>query len=305
MRRAFTLVEVLVAIFVISILIALLLPAVQSARRAAKRIQCGNNLRQLGLAMHNYATANRELLPAMGITGHFGWRYALLPYVEGQNLYEIGRSRDGQQAPEKTALHTSVQPIYQCPATDGYPRLIKRKDFPGGARDYYALHSFLEGTNEVVYVSGIWCPLPEAVFDENEAHRTRPQWRSSPARLKYATDGLSNTITIYECAGRGETQIVGDVIEGPGHPGYLGDSQFPWAYADNWQGIMLKDSAEVAEWGWGPINHNNISSMYSYHPGGVNTLFGDGRVQFLAETTDPDLVRALASREGGEAVSVP
>jgi prepilin-type processing-associated H-X9-DG protein len=69
--------------------------------------------------------------------------------------------------------------------------------------------------------------------------------------------------------------------------------------------MALHDSAQAARYGWRPINHNNVSSMYSFHPGGVNALFGDGAVHFLSETTDPDLVRALASRERGEAVRPP
>jgi prepilin-type processing-associated H-X9-DG protein len=118
--------------------------------------------------------------------------------------------------------------------------------------------------------------------------------------LTNVTDGMSNTILIYECAGRGETQVFGGQIET-----VWAEGQFPWAYSDNIYTVSLPTRKTVELGVLRPINHNNTISMYSFHPGGVNTLFGDGHVQFLAETTDPEVVRALASREGGEAVSAP
>ncbi len=292
-RHGFSLVEALVAIFIIAILIALLLPAVQAARRAAKKVQCANNLRQLGLAAHNYANTHPEMLPGYYTNSRFGWRYSLLPYLEGQALFDTARANDGKLTPARLQVIRSIQPAYQCPATDGYPRTLVAPDDPaasGGASDYFALHSFnLDPGGYQGFVSGTWSATSEAVYQlyDRPLGESFPPWLLWPARLSYVTDGLTNSILVYESAGRGTNDAV------------------PWPYADGSWAMALHSTSTVAAAPYFAINQNNVVSMYSFHPGGVNTLFGDGHVHFLAEATDPDLVRALASREGGEAVSPP
>ncbi|MFO0895923.1 MAG: DUF1559 domain-containing protein [Pirellulales bacterium] len=301
--RGFTLIEVLVAIVIIAILIALLLPAVLAARRAAKRVQCVNHLKQIGLAAHLYASANRECLPAHYTEGYLGWRYTLLPSLEGQTLFDAAKLQAGKLTVERTAVLSSVLPLYQCPATEGYARSVDFRDsvgmfgdVSGGARDYYALHSFAK-RDFSPYVSGMWCPLTEPVFDWQDLPTEWGGRNSWPARLAYVADGLSNTIMVYESAGRGTVHIIND--EPDGRPL---ETAYPWAYADNHGLVNIFD----ADLHWpSPINRNNAQAMYSYHAGGVNTLFGDGRVYFLTEEIDPAVLQGLASREGGEAVSPP
>ncbi len=307
-RPGLTLVELLVVVFILVILIALLLPAVQSARRAAKTMQCANNLRQLGLAAHNYANVHPEMLPAFETNFGMGWRYSLLPYLEGQSQHEAAKAKHwGEKSPERLAVVMSVQPLYQCPATDGYLRTTEHETEPtlrGGGRDYFALHSYYED-GYWHYIAGIWTSTahPDIYVGAHNNHEPRPGWLSWPARLRYVSDGLSNTLLIYECAGRDTLRIAHgsdvDWVE------ELPKWERPWAYVDYPWNVNLPNSATVELYGWRPINQNNLQSMYGFHPGGVNAVFGDGHVRFLAETTDPDLVRALASREGGEAVSPP
>lgn len=292
MRRAkgFTLTEVLIAVFIVAVLIALLLPAIQTARSATKRVQCVSHLAQLGVSAHGYAGAHREMLPAQGVKRSLGWRYALLPYLEQQTLFDVGATNVGKQTPERTALHTTALPFYQCPATEGYARLIEARGVLGGARDYYALHTF--GGS---YAPGMWCPLADEAYGEGKTMERASHWRTWPAPLRYTIDGLSNTMMIYESAARGAVMIRdGQVLSSDSSEFDRGwaDFQHPWVYAD----IVLPLSVNER-----PINVSNISSMYAYHRGGVNALFGDGRVHFLSEATDADVVRALASREGGEA----
>jgi len=297
MRRAFSLIEVLVAIFIIAILIALLLPAVQAARSAGQTVQCGSHLSQLGIATHLYANGHRECLPPQGAKRSLGWRYALLPYLEQQALYELGATPAWKRTPERTALHTTVFPVYQCPATEGYPRRISLRGVSGGvlggARDYYSLHT-VQGVT-----AGMWCPLVDEPYGDDKTLERASHWRTWPTPLRYATDGLSNSIMIYESASRGAIQIKADGTTRSDEAGFdqgWADVQHPWAYAE----IMLAMSISSP-----PINVSNVSSMYADHRGGANALFGDGRVRFLSEAIDPDLLRALSSRDGGEAVSPP
>src|SRR5262245_64832193 len=99
LKKAFTLVELLVVIAIIGVLVALLLPAVQAAREAARRSQCTNNLKQLGLAVHNYADANKGAFPVGEYSWGWGtWLVGLLPYIEQQNLYDLYQGYGGINA---------------------------------------------------------------------------------------------------------------------------------------------------------------------------------------------------------------
>ena len=189
-----TLVELLVVIFVIAILIALLLPAVQAARRAAQRVQCANHLKQIGLAGHLYAAANRECLPAHYSEGYLGWRYALLPYLEGQTLFDAAKLRAGMLTPARTEVLSSMLPQYQCPATPDYPRQVSYREgggkLSGGARDYYALHSVSMGFR-LSLVSGMWCPETEAIYTWDARESTWARYISGAPSAINTIPGLN------------------------------------------------------------------------------------------------------------------
>src|SRR5438477_2970944 len=119
-RRGFTLIELLVVIAIIAVLIALLLPAVQSAREAARRAQCVHNLKQIGLAMHNYRSAN-DAFPMPAITDKNGkpllsWRVAILPFIEQGELYNKFHTDEPWDSPHNKALLKEMPPTYLCPS---------------------------------------------------------------------------------------------------------------------------------------------------------------------------------------------
>ncbi len=132
-------------------------------------------------------------------------------------------------------------------------------------------------------------------------HTNIGEWGSWPARLAYVTDGLSNTILVYESAGRGTFhEIHSERSELPQE--WVMSPKFAWAQAYDLFLLSIPDADLITG---PPINRSNGAELFSQHPGGVNTLFGDARVYFLAETIDLAVLQGLASREGGEAVSPP
>jgi prepilin-type N-terminal cleavage/methylation domain-containing protein len=130
--RAFTLVELLVVIAIIGILVSLLLPAIQAARESARRMQCGNNLKQLGLAMHNYADIYGSAFPqgrisklpwppAVPAGPHYGWGISLLPHLEQNALYENFDQNANFYDPVNQPVVKTPFAVFQCPSTPGFP----------------------------------------------------------------------------------------------------------------------------------------------------------------------------------------
>jgi prepilin-type N-terminal cleavage/methylation domain-containing protein/prepilin-type processing-associated H-X9-DG protein len=296
-RRAFTLIELLVVIAIIGVLIGLLIPAVQKAREAVLRIQCANNLKQIGLAMAQFEQTYRvypsnggwdgkQTIPSAtgtpftpttfdyttGQTYTWGvgdpkmapvdqtgsWAYSLLPYVEQDNMY---RTPD---------WHTGAVSTYICPARrfaemhpvvadDGYGR------FDGGgwnwAKTDYAVNLFTFGN------------------------------RGNCRSRNTIHDGLSNTIFVGEKA-------FNPAVETPtswywDEPFFIGGSK-----GTSRDGFgLLKDSPE--------LDYHYKENWGSPHTGGVQFLFGDGAVHLLSRGTDPALFQALLTPDGGEAVTIP
>jgi prepilin-type N-terminal cleavage/methylation domain-containing protein/prepilin-type processing-associated H-X9-DG protein len=291
-RGAFTLVELLVVIAIIGILVALLLPAVQSAREAARRMQCTNNLKQLGLAIHNYASANSEHFP---IGSHLNSRHGvftwMLPYLEQQNLYDTIDTKQATTS-STTALYTPIG-AYFCPSCP-YQKVYKtaKYDYQKGAiTTYQAVGGAVVNRGES-FISTSYGKLPNNGMFGLDFIRTMGECR----------DGLSNSLAFGEFVHRDVTTSA-SYAQPPGNVR-------PWISGEN--GSKASYAFKVCEFAINaPVDRNdnavpfNHLPMGSYHSGGANFCLGDGSVRFLADSINFNLYESLATVNGLEPVSPP
>ena len=291
---AFTLVELLVVIAIIGILIALLLPAVQAAREAARRMQCANNLKQMGLAMHNYMSTHCECFPPGGDASylHSTYRHALfsvmLPFLEQDVIYKTfdlnGDAGDEQHR------YTEI-PAYLCPSYTG-PRVVRDHHWDhnkGALTTYQGVGGALLGVSDVVDMPPMGDVPKNGLFGWGFVRR------ASGVR-----DGLSNTLAMGEFVhmdseggqfGPPQGNIRPWILTACCSPESLGSYTFK--VIDAWS-INAKVSRSANDI---PFNHLPMSS---HHPGGVHFLLADGSVHFLAEAMDLETYQALATCDGGE-----
>jgi prepilin-type N-terminal cleavage/methylation domain-containing protein/prepilin-type processing-associated H-X9-DG protein len=312
-RRGLTLIELLVVIAIIGVLVALLLPAVQAAREAARRMQCGNNLKQLGIAAHNYHGDHNTFPPgAVGPMGpafpqllqlkHHGLGTFLLPYLEQPALaHQYRWEVSWIDLPNQPVVNKPLK-IWQCPSAqanrleDGsLPTVVPppKITYSGTAAcGDYAGMGFIDLSLEQsglidVPVAGPRDPRGylEGVFPLNAAKR-----------LAEITDGSSQTIMIAECAGRPQLwrrhrQVLNEWLSGG-----------PWASRNLL--FCRGASPDGATFnGRCAINCTNDREVYSFHPGGANVVFADGSVHYLKETTDIRNFARLVTYAGGDFVS--
>jgi len=309
-RNGFTLVELLVVIAIISLLIALLLPAVQSAREAARRMQCQNNLRQIGLALHNYESQWRSL--PWGAKGGWGpsWTTDILSQIEqpalaeivpyGEPGYATGSSRASQNF---RTLAKAVIPTYRCPSQPG-PAIFNQlngqlderavNSYLGNAgsdavSDNYSVGSTLgmEASNGVLRV-GNFCNQV-AITDRCD---NRPA--QMPIRFSDIPDGLSSTVAIAEA--KFLVYEFCDLCEHFSlyHTDFddMNGSDFSEALASLRYGINLEHGS----------NDEKEKSIGSYHVGGVHVAMCDGAVRFLTESLETRIRLAIGSRRGKEVI---
>jgi prepilin-type N-terminal cleavage/methylation domain-containing protein/prepilin-type processing-associated H-X9-DG protein len=296
-RRAFTLIELLVVIAIIAILIGLLLPAVQKVRSAAARLKCKNNLKQIGLALHNYhdrmngfppgyqtqvAPDNSDLGPG------WGWAAFLLDDIEQGNLKRSINFNAQISAAANAAPRVTTVPTYVCPAEirTGTFTVVNSGGSPlcDVARgSYTAMNGILGVTDDA--------------WDNNGAFI-----RNTTFRFADISDGLSNTLFVGErCSVMSNTTWTGAVTNGVVPALKYPDPADQLANAEGAPALVLSH---------GSVDHlpNNplvfdADATSSYHTGGVNFLFGDGSVQSITNTINGTLYEALLTRAGGEAVS--
>ena len=329
-RRGFTLIELLVVIAIIAVLIALLLPAVQAAREAARRSQCINNLKQIGLAMHNYQSTNNCLPQGTKGCCWGTWQIPVLPYVEQQAMFNCWNAGGNNTTTAfdgdlryagvcNTTVTTNRINAYSCPSD---PNAQATSNILGGGKkitshNYVVNFGNTSHQQQTLVDNSITYTFMGAPFGDvgsPSADITTGTAGGSVNRnvdFNGIPDGLSNTMMVSEV-------LVGQSSTNNDLRGFSW-----WAYGASYTGFLTPNSTKpdwmqdasycnVAAIPTNPpcvqgSSQNNTIQVYtaarSKHPGGVNTTFCDGSVKFLKNTVSPAIYRSIASAMGNEVVS--
>ncbi|MEX1042626.1 MAG: DUF1559 domain-containing protein [Pirellulaceae bacterium] len=306
-RRGFTLVELLVVIAIIGVLVALLLPAVQQAREAARRMQCTNHQKQIGLALHNYHDTHLRFPPGtfsnrgnanekneqQGGRIRYSWMSVLLPFVEQKALYESFYNevyRPSGKTPYATEASLVKVEVFTCPSDPNSGRIA---EFPNGTD-----HSF---AGNYLVVSG-----NEGVGDDHGRNLPGMFYTFSKTKFRDITDGTTNTSMLSEIRlapgtsasaktdRRGAYWLVSNACNVSVSAIYNPNTSLP----DQVQGGHCTTDFEPA-----PCNNTYPSYRLlarSYHPGGVVMTLADASVRFVPETIDNPIWQGLSTRAGGE-----
>ncbi|MDY0169636.1 MAG: DUF1559 domain-containing protein [Thermoguttaceae bacterium] len=295
-RRGFTLVELLVVITIIGMLIALLLPAVQAAREAARRLQCANNFKQVGLAMHNYHAAHKTFPPGIITANWFSWSSHILPYLEQSAVHDKLTFRAASSYyfhNDGTREAASMRiPSYLCPTDPQGGELVRccsGGNSPQGTHE----HEDVRQTNMAgVADSDDW--TTNGVAPRTLSQADGMMAANEPCRAEDIRDGTSNTLMIGE-------------VTGAGTGTYDGHFWVAWNLLDTRDGINGAFSVPGGIWPGSPPLTNTYFGMRdtgfsSFHPGGCHFLLADGSAQFLSENIAHDVLTSLTTRAGGEVV---
>jgi len=329
-RPGFTLIELLVVISIIGVLMALLLPAVQAVREAARRTECLNNIRQLALGIMNYESALKSFPPSRwnpsGSTSSFpispgaghapgtgstvsqSWLTLILPYIEQNNLSDIYDSRkDWCHADNLSAVSTQVN-TFICPSSPGDGRFDPYHLQGAAAGDYGSIN---EVKKKAFKVGLGYADAPSSIARDGVLSK----WQKN--RIRDIRDGTSNTFMLGECAGQPDAYIRNRLMDADMWANYLDDKVVlasgryvvadgtGWADPDCGFSINLanKDGNTTGDTNvgpWFPMNAINASEPYGFHRGGAVFASADGSVDFITENIDIQIFINRCTRAGGE-----
>ena len=303
-QRAFTLVELLVVIAIIGVLVALLLPAVQAAREAARRMQCGNNLKQIGIAIHNYHDTNNSFPPSAvkeklqdggGSAQALVWSGSILPFIEQKNMFDsiVGMGFGINWADDSTnelILRTKL-PAFQCPSSPDMGQTWD--DGSATARHRASYGCVVTGTVGFTITSNATNGESKHHMDDGGYGHAR--W-NGPFLMQ------NNTTTF------------GDIIDGSSNTLFVGERYRDKATNRNYIYVGTPNGQdEHARWsGSTGIQLNSLDTgtqgfagFHSAHPSGAQFAVGDGSVRLINENVDRYIYACLGTRNGGEAVQIP
>ena len=339
-RRGFSLIELLVVVAIVGLLVGLLLPAIQSARESARRTQCLNNARQIGIAMLGFETANGFYAPSNSTGAGAMWppnnpkehrMFALLlPYLDnGSLLTTLGYDyeQNWNAAANRPAAQTIIS-TFACSSTPDGPRRITAARYPTNDDK-----SWGPACNDYSTIVGVESVLYTAVGQTAPASRQRLGMLPTNSRTvaAHVRDGLSNTLAVIECGNRPLRFFNGHPMavrsSAATSPCDKHNDSMAAAWADNGATFPLNGAdpstgvqnsfcyhtdaagrvpaSGVTSGGQCVMNCTNWDEPYSFHPGGVNAVFGDGSSRFLADDLSPLTMIAIVTRSGGEIASPP
>ncbi|PQO45816.1 DUF1559 domain-containing protein [Blastopirellula marina] len=306
----FTLVELLVVIAIIGVLIGLLLPAVQQAREAARRMQCTNNLKQIGLALHNYhgtynslSSGNQGIVNAAG-TKYYGhgwtWHSNILSYLEQGPLFDAiqgsdgwGNELGGTSSGKALLVQTTVVNVFWCPSqSEVSPGPQKYGAYEQPSNYNGNMGTRIGNGNDNCVCTGVSTLEEMRTKDWGCMNGNGIFYVDSSTRFADVRDGLSNTIFVSEVVDTG-----GEVM---GH--YSGGCDRHAIFAGGADSNPPTEMTEylIAAEGNDPINGGAEEAAGSWHTGGANFCMGDGSVRFLSENMDMATYQGLSTRAGGE-----
>ncbi len=314
-RQGFTLVELLVVIAIIGVMVGLLLPAVQAAREAARRMSCSNNLKQIGLAMHNYESTYKSIPPALQGAdrrlGHpsgedddgFGFLVALLPFVEQQGLYDFMRPNGHYGVLGNQAIRDQFYPLVPPGAVmPGGNTIVSTYRCPSSALPDVVPAAWQIPGSAVLGAGNIPSAFPMAIGhaltdykgaggscrgDWGVLHKL---WEAPPTKFKEITDGLTNTIMVAESSyvtsnvssSRRATEAPTSIRDWPTWIGAFGSGQDETIRINGRTNSPINAKVSPNRM-YLAVNDDNA---FSYHSGGAQFLFCDGSVHFLTESLD-------------------